>query len=266
MPEASVPEAVGTPTRPRIALVTGGSRGIGAAIAHRLAADGLTVHLVCREARDAGLRVVKEIEESGGRAVLHQADIGVEADVVDLVERVTAQEGALHVLVNNAAVIDDQLLAVTRTARWENVLRTNLTGPFLTSREVLPFMLDQGWGRIINISSNSARTPGPGQSAYAASKGGIESLTRALAVEVGRKGIRVNCVAPGKVRTEMTSAVADKLGSDGDGTRWGLPEDISGLVAFLAGDEADYIQGQTFTVDGGRMVMRSPGTARRPRR
>ncbi|MET8132985.1 3-oxoacyl-ACP reductase family protein [Streptomyces sp. NPDC005251] len=243
----------------RVALVTGGSRGIGAAVSHRLADDGLTVHLVCRSALDAGRRVVKEIEAAGGRAVLHQADVGDEAQVEDLVEEVTAQEGALHVLVNNAAVIDDQLLAVTRTDRWENVLRTNLTGPFLTSRAVLPAMLDQGWGRIINISSNSARTPGPGQSAYAASKGGIEALTRALAVEVGRKGIRVNCVAPGKVRTEMTAAVADQLGSDSDGTRWGLPEDISGLIAFLARDEADYIQGQTFTVDGGRMIMRSPG-------
>ncbi|MCF3136492.1 3-oxoacyl-ACP reductase FabG [Streptomyces olivochromogenes] len=252
----------------RVAVVTGGSRGIGAAIARRLAADGLTVHVVCHSALDAGRGVVKEIEAAGGRAALHQADVGDEAAVEDLVERVTQQDGALHVLVNNAAVIDDQLLAVTRTARWEKVLRTNLTGPFLTSRAVLPVMLDHGWGRIINISSNSARTPGPGQSAYAASKGGIESLTRALAVEVGRKGIRVNCVAPGKVRTEMTAAVADRLGSDGDGTRWGLPEDISGLVAFLAGDEADYIQGQTFTVDGGRMVMRSgagSGSGRRSR-
>lgn len=155
----------------RVALVTGGSRGIGAAIARRLAADGLTVHLVCHSAQDAGRRVVKEIEDDGGRAVLHRADVGDEAEVEDLVERVTEREGALHVLVNNAGVIDDQLLAVTPTHRWERVLRTNLTGPFLTSRAVLPVMLDQGWGRVINISSNSARTPGPGQSAYAASKG-----------------------------------------------------------------------------------------------
>ncbi|MGW5772171.1 SDR family NAD(P)-dependent oxidoreductase [Streptomyces longwoodensis] len=248
MPEPAAPA--------RVAVVTGGSRGIGAAIAVRLAADGLTVHVVCHSALDAGRGVVKQIEANGGRATLHQADVGDEAAVERLVERVTAQDGALHVLVNNAAVIDDQLLALTSTVRWERVLRTNLTGPFLTSRAVLPVMLDQQWGRIINISSNSARTPGPGQSAYAASKGGIEALTRALAVEVGRKGIRANCVAPGKVRTEMTAAVADRLGSDADGTRWGLPEDIGGLVAFLAGDEADYIQGQTFTVDGGRMVTR----------
>jgi 3-oxoacyl-[acyl-carrier protein] reductase len=254
-----VPEAVAAP---RVALVTGGSRGIGAAVSRRLAADGLTVHLVCHRAEDAGRRVVKEIEAAGGRAVLHRADVGDEDEVGALVDRVTGREGALHVLVNNAAVIDDRLLAVTPVPRWERVLRTNLTGPFLTSRAVLPTMLDQRWGRIINVSSNSARTPGPGQSAYAASKGGVEALTRALAVEVGRKGIRVNCVAPGKVRTDMTAAVGDRLGGDGEGTRWGLPEDIAGLVTFLAGDEADYIQGQTFTVDGGRMVMRAPGRSR----
>ncbi|MFJ1704274.1 SDR family NAD(P)-dependent oxidoreductase [Kitasatospora sp. NPDC088346] len=245
---------------PRVALVTGGSRGIGAAIARRLAADGLTVHLVHRTASGAGEAVAKEIEAAGGRAHAHRADVSDEAQVRALVDRVLDREGALHVLVNNAAVIDDRLLALTSTAQWEGVLRTNLTGPFLTSRAVLPAMLDQGWGRIVNISSNSVRIPGPGQTAYAASKGGLEALTRGLAMEVGRKGIRINTVAPGKVRTEMTDAVADQLGTDGSGTRWGLPEDVSGLVAFLAGDEADYIQGQTFTVDGGRLVMRAART------
>lgn len=247
----------------RIALVTGGSRGIGAAICRRLARDGLTVHLIYRDAGDAAQGVVKEIEAAGGRAVAHRADVADEAQVGSVVDEVIDQEDALHVLVNNAAVIDDRLLIQTRTPQWENVLRVNLTGPWLMSRAVLPQMLDQGWGRIINISSNSAHTPGAGQTAYGASKGGLEALTRGLAVEVGRKGIRVNTVAPGKVRTDMTDAVADRLGSDGAGTRWGLPEDISGIVAFLASDEADYIQGQTFTVDGGRMVMRSPGGARK---
>ncbi|MCX4754881.1 SDR family NAD(P)-dependent oxidoreductase [Kitasatospora purpeofusca] len=254
-----------TPGAGRVALVTGGSRGIGAAVVHRLAADGLTVHLVYREAEEAARNVVAAVTAAGGRAVAHRADVADEKQVVDLVERIADREGALHVLVNNAAVIDDRLVAATPTAHWERVLRVNLTGPFLACREVLPLMLDQGWGRIVNISSNSVRIPGPGQSAYAAAKGGLEALTRTLAVEVGRKGIRINTVAPGKVRTEMTDAVAERLGSDGAGTRWGLPEDISGLVAFLAGEEADYIQGQTFTVDGGRLVMRAAAGAR-PRR
>jgi NAD(P)-dependent dehydrogenase (short-subunit alcohol dehydrogenase family) len=159
--------------------------------------------------------------------------------------------------VNNAAIIDDRLLALTSLKRWEQVLRINLTGPFLMCRAVLPTMLEQSWGRIINISSNSVRIPGAGQSAYAASKGGVEALTRALAMEVGRKGIRVNTVAPGRVKTDMTENVAAQLGAGDSGPRWGVPEDLSGIVGFLASDAADYIQGQTITVDGGRLVMRS---------
>ncbi|MFB7614082.1 3-oxoacyl-ACP reductase family protein [Kitasatospora sp. NPDC056181] len=240
----------------RVAIVTGGSRGIGRAVALRLARDGHTVHLVYREAADEAAEAVEEITAAGGRARAHRADVADEAAVDALVDDVAEQDGGIHVLVNNAAVIDDRLLLGTRTAGWERVLRTNLTGPFLTSRAVLPVMLDQGWGRIVNISSNSVRIPGPGQTAYAASKGGLEAFTRALAAEVGHKGVRVNTVAPGKVRTDMTTAVADLLGGDGAGTRWGVPEDISGIVGFLAGDEADYIQGQTITVDGGRLVMR----------
>lgn len=244
----------------RVAIVTGGSRGIGAAVCRRLAEDGLSVYLVYRDAEAAAKQVVEEILAAGGRAVAHRADVADEAAVKDLVRVVTAAEGAIHVLVNNAGVIDDQLLMLTSTKRWEQVLRVNLTGPFLLSREVLPVMLDQGWGRIINVSSNSVRIPGAGQTAYAASKGGVEALTRGLAMEVGRKGIRVNCVAPGRVRTDMTGPVADQLGGDSaTGPRWGVPEDISGLVAFLASDEADYIQGQTITADGGRLVMRPRG-------
>ncbi|MFI9328393.1 3-oxoacyl-ACP reductase family protein [Kitasatospora sp. NPDC052868] len=247
----------------RVAIVTGGSRGIGRAVSLRLARDGHRVHVVYREAADEAAKVVQEIEAAGGSARAHRADVADEARVNALVDEIAEQDGAVHVLVNNAAVIDDRLLLLTGTAGWEHVLRTNLTGPFLTSRAALPVMLDQGWGRIVNISSNSVRIPGPGQSAYAASKGGLEALTRALAAEVGHKGIRINTVAPGKVRTDMTTAVADLLGEEGAGTRWGVPEDIGSVVAFLAGDEADYIQGQTITVDGGRLVMRNRPGGRR---
>jgi len=244
----------------RVALVTGGSRGIGAAICQRLARDGMTVHLVYRDADAAAKQVATEIESAGGTVYTHKADIAEEGDVRHLVDNVVDQEGAIHVLVNNAAVIDDRLLALTRLAQWEAVLRVNLTGPFLMCRAVLPLMLEQSWGRIINISSNSVRIPGAGQTAYAASKGGLEALTRGLAMEVGRKGIRVNTVAPGKVKTDMTGPVAGKLGGvDTPGSRWGVPDDIAGIVGFLASDEADYIQGQTFTVDGGRLVMRPRG-------
>lgn len=244
-------------SKARVALVTGGSRGIGAAIAERLAADGLIVHIAYRASAAAAREVAETIEKNGGCVRLHRADVSDETDVTKLIDDITSQDSTIHVLVNNAGVIDDQLLALTKTATWEHILRVNLTGPFLTSRSVLPLMLAEGWGRIINISSNSARIPGPGQTAYAASKGGIESLTRGLAAEVGRKGIRVNAVAPGRIRTDMTNTVAlrGRYGRpDGD---WGTPADVAGMVAFLVSDEADYIQGQTFTVDGGRLITRN---------
>jgi len=241
----------------RVAVVTGGSRGIGAAICRHLAANGFSVHLVYRNADAAAEQVVSQIRDSGGSVTAHKADVSVEREVKLLIDNVVAQETAIHVLVNNAGIIDDRLLALTSLPRWENVLRVNLTGPFLMCRGVLPVMLEQSWGRIINISSNSVRIPGAGQSAYAASKGGLEALTRALAMEVGRKGIRVNTVAPGRVKTDMTENVAAQLGAGDSGPRWGVPDDLSGIVGFLASDLADYIQGQTITVDGGRLVMRS---------
>jgi 3-oxoacyl-[acyl-carrier protein] reductase len=244
----------------RVALVTGGSRGIGAALCRRLAADGLTVHFTYREAETAAKEVVRDIQTSGGSAYAHRADVADERDVQAAADAALATSGAIHVLVNNAGIVDDRLVMLTELARWERVLRVNLTGTFLMARVVLPAMLDQGWGRIINFSSGSASVPGAGQCAYAASKGGVEALTRVLAAELGHKGIRVNTVAPGRVRTEMTAPVADKLGPDnGAGPRWGTPEDISGLVAFLASDESDYSQGQTITADGGRLVMRPRG-------
>lgn len=246
-----------TPTaEKRIAIVTGGSRGIGAAICRRLARLGMSVHFAYRNADDAAQQVLMDIESAGGKAFAYKADVSDQTEVENLVARVFDAEGAIHILVNNAAIVDDQLLALTTLARWERVIRINLNGPFLMCRAVLPIMLEQAWGRIINISSNSVRIPGAGQTAYAASKGGLEALTRALAAEVGRKGIRVNTVAPGTVKTDMTEGFTGKLGSDGMGTRWGTPEDISGIVGFLASDEADYVQGQTITVDGGRLVMR----------
>jgi NAD(P)-dependent dehydrogenase (short-subunit alcohol dehydrogenase family) len=241
----------------RVAVVTGGSRGIGAEICRTLAAQGLRVHLVYRDAEDAAQKTTSEIEGAGGRITAHRADVSQEADVQVLVDRIVDAEGGLHVLVNNAGIIDDQLVMGMRLAQWERVLEVNLTAPFLMARAVLPTMLDQGWGRIVNVSSVSAWIPGSGQAAYAASKGGLDALTRALASEVGRKGIRVNSVAPGRVVTDMTVALSTQLGAPEPGNRWGTPQDIAGIVGFLASDAADYIQGQTITVDGGRSVIRA---------
>jgi 3-oxoacyl-[acyl-carrier protein] reductase len=238
-----------------VAVVTGGSRGIGAAICQQLARDGRIVHLVYRHAAAAAEAVADRITERGGSVRTHRADVSCPDEVNSLIEGVVAESGRVDILINNAGVIDDTLLVSSTLAQWDGVLRVNLTGAYLMCRAVVPFMMDQGFGRIVNLSSNSVRIPGPGQTAYAASKGGLEALTRALAVEVGRKGIRVNAVAPGRVRTDMTSEVVPQLGGQ-NGPRWGEPADISGLVGFLASEEADYIQGQTITADGGRLVMR----------
>jgi 3-oxoacyl-[acyl-carrier protein] reductase len=244
----------------KTAVVTGGSRGIGAAICKRLATDGFSVHLVYRDADEAAEQVASGIRAKGGRVTVHKADVSDEAQVQRLTDKVVEQDDGIHVLVNNAGVIDDQLVIATKLQRWERVLKVNLTGPFLMCRAVIPTMMDQRWGRIINLSSNSVRIPGSGQAAYAASKGGLEALTRGLAMEVGHKGIRINSVAPGRVRTDMTHAVAAQLGEGGP--RWGEPKDLAGIVSFLAGEDSDYIQGQLITVDGGRLVMRPRGEAR----
>jgi NAD(P)-dependent dehydrogenase (short-subunit alcohol dehydrogenase family) len=243
----------------RHAVVTGGSRGIGAAVSRRLAADGFHVHVLYRSSHEAALDVGAKIEADGGRCSLWQCDVDVEQQIVATVRSILAETNRIDALVNNAGITADGLLAMTDTGRWERVIRTNLIGTYLMCREVLPVMLDRRGGRIVNVSSNSVRIPGPGQSSYAAAKGGVEALTRALAVEVGRKGIRVNAVAPGRVRTEMTAPVVKQLGGSAGHPRWGEPEDIAGLVAFLVGDEADYIQGQTITADGGRLVVRPRG-------
>jgi len=239
----------------RVAVVTGGSRGIGAAVCRQLAADRHRVHLVYRQAAECAGRVAAEISGTGGEVTIHQADVSREDDVLRLISDIEATSGRIDILVNNAGVIDDRLLATTSLAQWESVIRINLIGPYLMCRAVVPLMLERGYGRIINLSSNSVRIPGPGQTAYAASKGGVEALTRALAMEVGRKGIRVNAVAPGRVRTDMTEGVSAQLGGE-SGPRWGIPEDISALIGFLASEAADYIQGQIITADGGRLVMR----------
>lgn len=186
----------------------------------------------------------------------YQVDISDEGGVDETIERIVQAEGSIDLLVNNAAVNDDDLVMTMSLAKWTKVLKVNVTGAFLMTRAVLPHMLDQGRGNIINISSNSAKIPGPGQAAYAASKGALEAFTRAVAMEVGRKGIRVNAVAPGKIMTDMTRNLVEKLGAATNDSRWGTPDDVAAVVSFLASDEANYVQGQVITVDGGRLVMR----------
>jgi len=243
----------------RIAILTGGSRGIGAAIARRMASDNCFVHLVYRDDRAAAEAVVTQIagaHEGEARVLAHRADVSSEEDVCRLVTDVLAHSGAIDILINNAGIIDDRLVLQTKTEAFTRLLEVNLTGPFMLCREVLPTMLDAGWGRIINISSIAAATPAPGQAGYAAAKAGLEGLTRALAAEVGHKGIRVNAVAPGAIETDMTREMRDRWRGMGDERPWGKPEHVAGLVAFLASDDADFIAGRVLTVDGGRGATR----------
>jgi len=247
----------------RIAIVTGGSRGIGAAICQRLAADGLLVNIVYRERGDEAERVQHRIVAAGGEAVLRRADVAVEKDVNRLVDDVIRDHKRINVLINNAGIIQDQLVVLTESAAWERVLRVNLTAPFMMCRAVVPYMLDEGGdGVIINISSTSARVPRAGQAAYAASKGGLESFTRTLAAEVGRKGIRVNTVAPGRIDTEMTASFRAPGRETPEQAGWGTPEDIAGAVSYLVSADAKYVQGELLTVAGGRPMERERAARR----
>jgi 3-oxoacyl-[acyl-carrier protein] reductase len=238
----------------QVALVSGGSRGIGRAICERLACSAIRVHVLYHSNQAAAQKVVRSIESGGGSARSHRADVGSESDVKRVVADVLSEDGRIDILVNNAAVVEEQLLFSTSLENWERVLRTNLTGAFLLCREVIPVMLDQASGSVINVSSSSAASPGRGQTAYAASKGGLEALTRALAAEFGHKGIRANAVSPCLIDTDMSAAYRQRAGISS--SEAGRPEDIASLVAFLASSDAEYIQGQVILADGGRLIAR----------
>lgn len=237
------------------AIITGGSRGIGAATAKVLAGQGYAVEILYREQEETARHVAQEIHQSGGTARTHRVDVGDEPQVQRFVAGLEHEDAEVAVLVNNAGVAGNSLLLGTSLASWQHTLTTNLTGPFMMARAVVPLMLDRGAGTIINISSNSAHLPGPGQGAYAASKGGIEALTRAWAVELRCKNIRVNCVRPGRVRTDMSEASADHLNAMSPAL-WGEPKDLAEVIAFLASDAARYINGQVLCTDGGLSITR----------
>ena len=244
----------------RVAIVTGGARGIGASVARRFARDGIAVAVLDLEVGGCQ-EVVDEITGSGGRALAVAADVMDEASVTAAVAAVTDGLGAPTVLVNNAGVLRDNLLFKMTVDDWDTVMGVHRRGAFLMSRAVQKHMTDAGWGRIVNLSSTSA-LGNRGQANYAAAKAGIQGFTKTLAIELGRFGVTVNAVAPGFIETAMTRQTAERMGVGFDDLRAavskeipvgriGEPDDVSAAVAFFVRDDASYVSGQVLYVAGG---------------
>lgn len=238
-----------------VALVTGGSRGIGRAIAEHLAAAGHPVAVNYRSRRDAADETVAAIEAAGGRGWTVAADVGDAEQVTAMVAQVEADLGPIGVLVNNAGITDDDLLLRMKPEAWESVLKTNLSSAYLCTRAVLRGMLKARWGRIINITSVSGISGNPGQANYAAAKAGLIGFTKSVAKEVGSRGITVNAVAPGFIDTDMTEALGDSVREAALPAialgRFGAPHDVAEAVGYLASDAAAYVTGHVLVVDGG---------------
>src|SRR5262245_7560416 len=244
----------------RVALVTGAGRGIGAATALRLAADGAAVAVADLTEADTG-DTVAAIREPGGSAIGIGCDVTIADQVETAAEMVVAELGRIDILVNNAGVIRDNLLFKMSEDDWDMVIAVHLRGAFLCSRAVQSHMVAQRYGKIVNLSSISA-LGNRGQANYSAAKAGIQGFTRTLAIELGPFDINVNAVAPGFVATAMTDATARRMGVEPEQfreavaamvplRRIGLPADIAGVVSFLGSEDASYITGQTLYVDGG---------------
>jgi len=240
----------------QVAIVTGGSRGIGKAIVQTLTREGAKVAFVYRGSEDAAKALEAEVTASGGIAKAWQGDVADATTAERVAAGVMADWGRIDILVNNAGVIRDGLFIRMDAADWHTVLSTNLNGTFYFCKAVSNQMVfKQKSGRIVNVSSVAADHVNAGQTNYSASKGAINSFTRALAVELGSRNVTVNAVAPGFIETDMSEAVRNKAGDIIKKMiplrRLGKPEDIAGVVLFLCGPAAAYVTGQLITVDGG---------------
>jgi len=234
------------------ALVTGASRGIGAAIARALAAEGWPVGVNYRSDQDGAKRVAREIERAGGSAEPVPGDVSDAGAADSIVGALEERFGTVLVLVNNAGVRADGLSPQIGDEDWERVLDTNLSGAFRLTRRALRGMMRARFGRVVNVASIVGQRANPGQANYAASKAGLVGLTGTVAAEVARRGVTVNAVAPGLVETEMTNGVGQERFLDAvPARRAGTPEEVAACVRFLVSEEASYVTGTTLTVDGG---------------
>jgi 3-oxoacyl-[acyl-carrier protein] reductase len=247
-------------TAQRVAIVTGGARGIGAGVARRLASDGLAVAVLDLKEGDCGA-TVDAITADGGKAFAVGADVSDADQVKTAVDAVAAELGPPVVLVNNAGVLRDNLLFKMTDDDWDTVIGVHLRGAFLMSRAAQKHMVDQRFGRIINLSSSSA-LGNRGQANYSAAKAGLQGLTKTLAIELGQFGITANAIAPGFIATDMTAATAARVGMDFDDfqkaaagripvRRVGQPDDVAHVASFLASEGAGFVSGQVIYVAGG---------------
>lgn len=240
------------------ALVTGGSRGIGRAIAIELSKQGSNVIITYINSEEKAKEVVEEVKKNGVKALAVKANISIEKDVDDMMKTINENFGSVDILVNNAGITRDNLLVRMKSEDWDSVIETNLKGVFLCTKAVSRKMMRKKYGKIVNIASVVGISGNAGQGNYSASKAGIIGFTKSIARELGSRGINVNAVAPGFVDTDMTkvlsSDIKEQIKRNIPLGRVAKPEDIANTVVFLCSEKSDYITGQVINVDGG-MVM-----------
>ncbi len=243
----------------RVALVTGASRGIGAAIARAFAREGASVAVNYLRNGHRASEVVDAIRMHGGRAFAMKADVASGTDVRAMVDRVLADYGRIDILVNNAGILNAAPLEDMSEAVWDEMVANNLKSVYLCTRGVLPHMLARGSGRIINITSQLGQKGMPNHTHYAAAKAGVIGFTRALAREVGPRGLHVNAIAPGPIETELIGPISDEFRREKTKIfalrRLGLPEDVAPTAVFLASDQSAYYAGQTLCPNGGDIML-----------
>lgn len=242
----------------KIALVTGGSRGIGREIALGLSREGANIAITYNSNSVKALEVVEELKQNGVKAIAILGNVSIEEDVAAIIKTVEQELGSIDILVNNAGITKDNLIIRMSTQDWMDVMDVNLKGVFLCTKAVARGMMKKRYGKIINISSVVGITGNAGQSNYSASKAGVIGFTKSMAKELSSRGIRVNAIAPGFIQTDMTDILNDDIKQEMlkniPLNYFGTPKDISNLVNFLASEASDYITGQVIKVDGGMAI------------